>query len=789
MKLKNQIQTLFAKTPRLVRWLAAGLVVLAVVFYFSLPHQLFRDPTGTVVLAAGGQMLGARIADDGQWRFPATAQVPEKFAACITHFEDRYFYRHPGVNPLALARALKQNLTAGHVVSGGSTLTMQTIRLMRKGKPRTILEKLYEIWLALRLECRYSKNEILALYASHAPFGGNVVGLDAAAWRYYGRSADNLSWAETAALAVLPNAPALIFPGRNAQLLLQKRNKLLDRLESHGIISATTCTLAKAEPLPQKPKPLPDLAFHLTERINAAAHGQITKTTLDAALQKNCNEVLSRHQRLLAANGIHNIAAMIVENSTADVLAYVGNISTPSSEGSHGGQVDVITSARSSGSILKPFLYAAMLDAGELLPGTLVADIPTTISNYSPRNFEVAYDGAVHADEALIRSLNVPAVRLLNQYGQPRFYHQLQQAGLSSLTFPAGHYGLSLILGGAEAKPEDLALVYRNMAATLLHYPDLQPELATKLNFFSAKEDHLKKQTPVFGAGAVYLTFEAMQQVRRPAAEAGWEAFLSSTPIAWKTGTSFGFRDAWAVGVTPGFTVVVWAGNADGEGRPGLTGLLAAAPVMFDLFDLLPATGWFVTPWDALAEVPVCHESGMRPSPFCNQTDSVLIPLNGLNSAACPWHHLLHLDAEGKHQVNAQCYPVDQIQNQPWFILPAAMAWYYRNKNPFYKNPPPWLPGCQQEPAQVIQIIRPDKPGKIFLPRETDGSLQATVFEAAHQDASATIFWYLDETFAGQTSTFHTLSLQPAPGKHILTLLDGEGNLLRIPFEIVGKQR
>jgi len=765
---------------------------MLILFIFSLPTKLFNDPTSTVVFDRDGKLLGAKIADDGQWRFPESDSVPEKFEICLLAFEDRHFYWHPGINPLSIFRALYQNISEGKTVSGGSTITMQTIRLSRKGKPRTVIEKIVEIWLALRLELSYSKNEILNLYASHAPFGGNVVGLDAAAWRYYGRCAKQLSWSEAATLAVLPNAPALIHPGRNREALLAKRNRLLDFLYQENEIDSLTNVLAKREPLPLKPLPLPDNALHLVSRLWQQCHGKVSKTTIDSFMQVRCNQILNRHVDLLSGNEIHNAALLILDNYSGEVLVYIGN-AEQSTTGDHGNQVDVITKPRSSGSVLKPLLFAAMLQEGELLPGTLVADIPTTISNYSPKNFNVTYDGAVPACEALIRSLNVPAVRLLGQFGQDRFFRVLKQCGFSTLNFDADHYGLSLILGGAEVNLWDLCKVYSGLANTLNQYPHLEKLSETGqfpepvlVKSEARREEKLQLE---IDPGAIFTTFEAMKEVGRPEAESGWKSFLSSYPVAWKTGTSFGFRDAWAVGVTPGFTVGVWVGNADGEGRPGLTGITAAAPILFEALDILPSTGWFETPWDELVKIPVCTKSGMRPGQFCEETDSLLVPLAGLKTEACIYHELIHHDESGNFRVHAGCYPQEKIQQKSWFTLPPAMAWFYKSKNPFYQNLPPWMAGCNQAGENPMQLIWPDKPSKIYIPTEIDGSLGMVVFEAAHQNPATTIFWYVDNEFIGKTVSQHKTGMQPLEGKHKLVLVDADGNFFERGFEIVSKHQ
>ena len=789
MKIQDLIRKTQTIKPR-YKWQLAIFLVIGIVFWFSLPDPLFNDPTSTVVFDSHGQLLGARITADGQWRFKATGQVPEKFAACLVQFEDRYFYWHPGVNLYSMFRALRQNIAEGRVVSGGSTLTMQTIRLARKGKDRNVFEKMIEIWLALRLELTYSKQEILSLYASHAPFGGNVVGIDAAAWRYFGRSTENLSWAEAATLAVLPNSPALIHPGRNRNALENKRNRLLKALSRQGIIDEMSCELAMEESLPLQPLPLPGEALHLVNRIAAQNPGDVVTTTIEGNLQVKINEIVDRHSQSLQANGIFNAAVLVLEVKTGNVLAYIGNTSGDG-RGQHGNDVDIIVSPRSSGSILKPLLYASMLDEGELLPGTLVADIPTSINSYTPKNFNVSYDGAVSASEALIRSLNVPSVRLLSSFGLDRFYLKLKEAGFGTLVFPADHYGLSLILGGAEVSLWDLCKVYRGFANTLncynrnfATYPEIQFPSPVLIKDKISKDGRPGK---IFSAAAFYCTLEAMKEVRRPEGEAGWESFLSASPVAYKTGTSFGFRDAWAVGVTTDYVVGVWVGNADGEGRPGLTGISAAAPIMFEVFNNLPQKPWFEPPWDELVKIPVCRKSGMRPSVNCPETDSILIPAAGLETAVCNFHILAHLDQTEQYRVNAGCYPSSKIVTKPWFVLPPAMEWFYRSKNPFYKSLPPWLPGCNSAAENPMQLIWPNQDTRIYVPHELNGSLGQVVFEAAHSTPGQTIFWYVDENFIGTTSNPHKMGLQPPLGKHLLVLMDENGNMLSKSFEIVGK--
>lgn len=776
--------------------------ILFIWFWTSLPNLLFDSPTSYVIEDEKGILLGASIAGDGQWRFPLTNEVPEKFARCIIAFEDKRFYSHWGFDPLALSRAFKQNLKNKQVVSGGSTISMQVIRLSRK-KPRTLWQKMLEVVLAMRLELSYSKAAILALYTANAPFGTNVVGLDAAAWRYFGRSPEQLSWGEMATLAVLPNAPSLVHPGKNRQKLLRKRNQLLDKLVAQRQMDQATAQLAKLEPIPDQPIPLPQLAPHLLSRFKmdfAGFHLNSTrvKTTLKQTLQAHVQALLQRYQPHFKSNGINNAAALVLDVESGNTLAYVGNIIDPSNNPESESHVDMIPALRSPGSILKPLLYASMLSDGLLLPHSLVPDVPTQIGGYTPKNFDLGYDGAVPASKALYRSLNIPAVKMLQQYKYERFHQQLQKLGISTLKKPADFYGLSLILGGCEVSMWEIGGVYASMARTLKHYSRYSGKYDPKdYHLPNYIQTSIKKEKTGFQVascldyGSLWYTFQAMQEVMRPGEELLWEQFSSSQKIAWKTGTSFGFRDGWAIGLTPSYVVCVWVGNADNEGRPGLTGIEAAAPILFDIFDLLPKGKWFDIPYTNLTLTPICTQSGFKSGAYCTQKDTLYIPLNGYKTSICPYHQLIHLNRSQTYQVSSDCESVTNMVHQSWFILPPSMEYYYKMRHRSYKPLPPFDPACvaNREWRQEMELIYPKNDAKIYVPLEIDGKRGKTIVNAAHHDLHARIFWYLDEGFIGATVSVHQLALDPLPGKHVLTLVDDKGNRLVQTFQILDKNK
>ena len=755
----------------------ACIMLLLVAYIFCLPRTLFHVPYSTVVADRNGELLGARIASDGQWRFPPRSTTPEKMKQCLILFEDKHFYYHWGVNPASIGRAAYQNLKNKRVVSGGSTLTMQTIRLARN-ESRTFGEKIIEMILATRLEFRASKEEILSMYVSHAPFGGNVVGLDAAAWRYFGHPAEDLSWAEAAMLAVLPNAPSMIHLSKARQALLEKRNRLLKQLYKKEIIDESAYELAIGEPLPDEPHPLPQIAPHLVSRFYQERNGEYSVSTIDRGMQTQIESLAERWSNEFNRSDIRNLAILVIDIRTNQVVAYCGNVNFERKQA--GNQVDVIQAPRSTGSILKPFLYYAMLQEGSLLPDMLLPDIPVNINGFTPQNFSLQFEGAVPASEALARSLNIPAVTMLQRYGVPKFHSILQQIGLRTINRPASHYGLSLILGGAEATLWDVTNAYANMGRSLLQLPQTSCDLLLPT---TEDGEMMRKSSDIFQPGAVWQTFDALTEVNRPE-EIDWKSIPSMQPIAWKTGTSYGFRDAWAVGVTPGYAVGVWVGNATGEGKPGLVGARTAGPVLFDVFNMLPTTRWFKRPAGIFVQAEVCRQSGHLKSRFCEETDTAFILPAGLKTEACPYHHLVTLSADETHRIYENCANTEPTIQKSWFTLPPVWEWYYKQHHPEYQPLPPFKPGCGEDALQPMQFIYPPMNARIALPRQMDGSAGFITAELAHSNPGTTIFWHLDSTYLTQTQDFHKISLQPAPGKHSLTAVDSAGNTVSTTFYV-----
>lgn len=776
--------------------LCGVLFISAIWFWTSLPEPLFNAPLSFIANDRDGRLLGAKAAADGQWRFPPARTVPERFVTALIHFEDKRFFNHSGIDPLALLRAAYLNLKHQRVRSGGSTLSMQVIRMARQRPDRSFGEKLIEMLLAVRLEIGYSKKEILTLYSAQAPFGGNVVGLAAAAWRYFGRGASELTWAEACALAVLPNNPALIHPGRDRAALLEKRNGLLARLHARGVLSAIELNMARREPLPPAPSSLPRTAPHLLDTLihNYGVSGATFDTALDAALQRQVRDIVTRHGNELEKQGIRNAAVLVIDNDSFDVLAYVGN----SQYGDRDGYaVDLIPRPRSTGSVLKPLLFATMLQEGELTPATLVPDVPLHYAGYMPENFDRLYRGAVPARYALAQSLNVPAVYMLARRGVAPFYDFLQHLGMTTLHRAPNEYGLSLILGGAEGTLWELTSLYANLAF-LAKADRARGELTYRQARVLRNQGAATEARSDLGSGAAWLTLQALIDVARPGNDAFWRRFSSTQKIAWKTGTSFGQRDGWALGSTPRFTVGVWTGNANGEGRPGLTGVNSAAPLMLEIFQRLPHAEWFPRPENQLTTISVCREDGYLANADCPHTTAT-VPRDSIFVQNSPYYRRVHLDATGQWRVDSRCESVASMQTRSWFVLPASQEYFYRKLHGEYRPLPPWRADCRtdaraakqdsgrSEERAPIEVLYPAAKTLLYIPVDLGARRSRTVFEAVHREPERTVFWHIDDAYLGATTTFHQMALDVTAGQHSLVLVDDQGNRVEREFTVLDK--
>ncbi|HHY10687.1 MAG TPA: penicillin-binding protein 1C [Firmicutes bacterium] len=733
----------------------------------EIPSPLFGYDYSRVVLAEDGSILRVFLNTNEQWLLPDDeSEIPPKLKAAVICFEDKRFEKHRGIDFFAVARALYQNIKGRGRISGASTITMQVARLMEP-KPRTIFNKLQEMGQALRIERRYGKDEIMKLYLLHAPYGSNILGYRAASLRYFAQEPANLSWAQAATLAVLPNNPANVNPMRNRQQLKEKRDNLLLNLHEQGTIDEATYKLAVLEPIPEGQYPFPIKAPHLAERLAAGQTEPIVKTTIKQDMQSRAADLLAAHIEKLRPQGVKNGAVLVAETATGLVRAYAASQDYFDDENL--GKIDGIQMKRSSASTLKPFLYALAMDKGLIVRESLLEDLQANYGGYTPYNADGIFHGMVRADEALRRSLNVPAVQLLNSIGIEPFFDFLKKAGLKSLKGPPQNHGLSLILGSAPVSLWELAELYLGLG-NLGEFSDL-----VVLKGEEAKKEAGEER--LLSAGASFLILETLKEVARPQADYNWRHFQSAAPIAWKTGTSYGGSDAWSVGVSPQFVIAVWVGNFTGGEIKGLSGIKAAAPLLFQVFNSLeknPALGWFAKPAGELKKILVSAETGYRLRENTVPLREVLAPAAAEPLRLSPYEKTLFLNGAETMQVCSLCWERGDYKKVQKAVYPPQVQG---------ASLPPHNPRC---PALLgenhLKFVYPQQGSLIFVPRGKEGYQEVTL-EAASTFAGERLFWYLDHSYLGETEGSHRLSVVLENGRHNLHIIDTTGIGRSITFE------
>ena len=562
-----------------MRWRLFAIALLCVLLTASILDRCYPLPlpsknnASVLVTARDGRPLRAFASDNGVWRYPVKAEdVSPLYLEALIGYEDRYFYYHAGVNPIAITRAAIQGLRNGRIISGGSTITMQVARILEP-HPRTILGKMRQILRAFQLEWHCSKTEILEIYLSYAPFGGTIEGVEAASWAYLGKSSKQLSHSEAALLAVLPQTPSRLRPDRNPEAARKARDKVLKRLAENNIWSSIPIAEAKQEPVVTRRLRIPMSAALLAQRLrNANPSANKIKSTIDADLQSVLEERLQSYFSQLPEHS--SAALLVVDNQTLEARAYVGSLNFGDEKTL--GHVDMVQALRSPGSTLKPFLYGLAMDDGLIHTESLLVDAPQDFGDYRPANFDPIYHGPVSASEALQLSLNVPAVDLLDRVGSERFAARLANAGLPMRMPEGAKPNLSIILGGTGVKLEELvgafAAFNREGVAGRVRYAEHAP--------------HIDRR--ILSPGAAWMIREILENHKSNTQNDDILDTRQRKRVAWKTGTSYGFRDAWALGTTPQYTVGVWVGRPDGTPMPGQYGAITALPLMYEVFDSLP---------------------------------------------------------------------------------------------------------------------------------------------------------------------------------------------------------
>ncbi len=739
-----------------------------------LPDPLFPNDYSTVVLDEDGDYLRVFLNSKEQWRFPMTKDtIPRKLIESAVLFEDKNFFSHCGIDITAIGRALLQNLRSRKILSGGSTITMQVARIM-KPKKRTVGNKFIEMVQSLKLELYYSKDEILKMYFTNAPYGGNIIGYEAASLRYFGKLPKYLTWAQAATLAVLPNNPGLINPMKNQDRLKEKRNRLLKRLFDKKIINESTYTLSLLEPIPKKQLPFSIAAPHLTRRLKNQYPGEVIPTTISKKIQKKMTGLVKEYAQELTYQGIKNMAMIVAETKTGEVKAYIGSQNYHDND--NNGKVDGVIALRSTGSILKPFLYALSIDEGIILPDSKVKDIPTYYGSFSPCNADLKFRGMVSARQALVESLNVPTVRLLYDYGVENFYFFLKQGRMRTLFRDSEDYGLSLILGGAEATLWDLVSLYHGLG----NYGDFS-------GISSLKSDGEKMEPrQLISKGATYLILEVLKTLKRPGSEYYWYQYENQIPIAWKTGTSYGQRDGWSIGVNPQWIVGVWVGNFTGEGNVNLRGSKSAAPLMFSAFNSLPKDSgysWFENPDEHIRKVTLCSETGYLAGPNCDSFIEREIPLRARTLKKCPYHKTIFVNQAETEQVCSLCWENADKKRVARLVHPAEVVQYLKERGQGFQSVPPHKETCPSISSQDnMDFIYPANGSYIMVPRDVSGEYQKVAVKIAHNSKQSKLFWYLDSKFIGVTSKKHTMFIDFKTGWHVICVVDGEGSSKEIKF-------
>lgn len=753
---------------RSARWLRRGfLAVIAanalwlalVAAVYALPLPARTTDVSTIVEYRDGEPAYVFLTGDEKWRLPVSLErVDPKFTAALVALEDKRFFAHAGVDPVAIVRAAWTDAIARRRVSGGSTISMQLARLLEP-RPRTIRSKLVEMFRATQLDARLTKREILEAYLSRTPYGRNLEGIESAAWSYFGHGAAHLSPLEITTLLAVPQGPARYAPSvANAERLRARRDAILGKLIAAGVFSRadTTAALAEAAAVapPTKLRRMPRTAPHAAVWLRDRSPGvPRIRSTLDRGAQALAEKVVALHAPELVRKHIHNAAVVVVDHRTREIVALVGNLDF--TDFKHGGQIAMFERARSPGSTLKPLLYSLAIDRGLALPEYLVADVPVEYGTYRPHNFDGDYMGLVTLREALARSLNVPFVDLLHELGVEPFVAELQRSGVALSRAKHGEYGLSLIAGGIEMTPLELASLYATLAEGGVYKP-----LRVLASDAPAAEQR------IYGPAAAWLTREALSLRDRPDFPKRRDLLRGVPPeIHWKTGTSFGYRDAWSVGSGPAYTVAVWTGNVDQTASFELVGSEAAGPLLFDVLEgLADRTRAAVPPAPPaeLTEIEVCAYSGHITGEGCTHRVKVRASVHAVPTEPCPYHQVCR---------------ADDHEPESYIALPSAVtAWLVER----HRAVPAVPAACASSP------VASGEPPRMMTPSEGQVVTLIPGVATKHQvvplsasTRSATLSWFVDGVLVATAAANDRVYWTPSVGTHDVVVADDAGRKAR----------
>jgi penicillin-binding protein 1C len=743
---------------------------------FPLPQESLYKPSATFVYSRDGNLMSCFAARDSYWRKPVKlSEISPLLVRSVIACEDRRFYCHPGVNPISLVSAAIDDIKAGKVVRGGSTITMQIARMMEP-KSRTLKAKVIEILRAFQLELHYSKRELLELYFNMAPYGGNIEGVGAAAYFYFGKRPIELSASQAALLVSIPNSPTALRPDLYLDRSLRARRRVLNVMLSQRIISKGKYAEALDEEIKSKRYEPPAFAPHLSRdlALKNPERPEIV-STIDLRFQNICEGIVRNHKGDLAAKGISNAAIVILKNSSCEVVSMVGSVNFNDIQ--HQGQVNGATSPRSPGSALKPFLYALALDKGMFSPSSLVEDLPVYFGGYSPENYDKEYRGAVSMAEALRLSLNIPAVTICSKVGQDDFYRLLKSGGISTLYRKDYEYGLPIVLGACEIELVELSALYSSLAREGVFIP-YKTELAAETAGDS---------TRLFSPGASYIISKILSELERPDFPSSWEFAPDIPKVAWKTGTSYGRKDAWSVGYNPDYTVGVWTGNFSGESSPDLVGAEAAAPILFEIFQAIGngrSSGWFSQPPD-VATRTVCAVSGLPPNPNCPITITELY-LPGVSPVQpCEIHKIILVDSTGGYRLCRFCSRGKKVIERTYEDWPPKLATWLAQSGKLALDIPEHNPDCTGTYAGEGPVIISPNDDAVYVFRDhVPASEQEIVLEASAASGAHELYWFIDGELYKQAKPGEKVFYAPEPGIHKLVCSDEEGRSSSLTLRI-----
>ena len=748
------------KLLRGLAWCVLLFVLLDCLFPFD-THIEFAP----LVRDRNGNVIHAFLTRDQQWRFETRLnELTPELKTAILYKEDKHFYHHFGINPLAVGRAVFNNIFRLKRTSGASTITMQVARLYVP-KRRTYVNKVVEMFRALQLETHYSKNEILQLYLNLVPYGSNIQGVKAASLLYFNKSPDQLSLAELTALSIIPNRPNSLVMGKDNAKIVLERNKWLSRFREDDLFKRTIIEDALGEPLTAIRHNAPGEIQQLSWRMRRSLPGVLDiSSTINAGIQLKAEQLVANYMGSLKLQQVYNASVIIVDNKTHEVLTYIG--SPDFDDRAHQGQVDGVKALRSPGSTLKPFLYGLAYEAGKITPQTVIADVPINLNGYTPENYDLQFRGNVTIDEALRQSLNIPAVKVLQEVTVPGFTQALGNAGFSSVWQQRKKVGISMILGGVTVRLEELTALYSSFANGGVYHP---------LRFHQNLTKDTAKGTPILSPAANYMVCKTLCDLSRPDLPNGFELAKSIPHIAWKTGTSYGRKDAWSIGFNDKYTIGVWLGNFDGKGITSLSGAATATPLLFELFNATDRNGqaeWLQAP-DDLAARFICKLTGKLPSDFC--TDQVMdnyIPGISRNDR-CDHQRDVWVSADGSFSYCTTCIPANGYQTKAYPNVAPDLAAYYDEHHVSYEKVPPHNPACTRSFDGKPPVINTLQNGMTYL--ITDKQKQPLQLGCTTSNDVEMVYWYVNDKFLGSTKRSEKLNFIPSGQEIKISCTDDKG--------------